>query len=38
MTSEATNVFDIIDTVLYKSGTFYLSGEINDENVGDCKF
>ena len=36
MTSEASNVFDSIDMVLYESGTFYLSGEINDDNVGDC--
>jgi ATP-dependent Clp protease protease subunit len=36
MTSEASNVFDSIDMVLYESGTFYLSGEINEDNVGDC--
>jgi ATP-dependent Clp protease protease subunit len=36
MNNEATNVFDNIDWILYESGTFYLSGEINEQNIGDC--
>lgn len=34
--TEASNVFDNIDWVLYRAGAFYLTDEINETNVGDC--
>lgn len=34
--NEASTVFDQIDWNLYKSGAFFLSGDINDGNVGEC--
>lgn len=34
--NEASTVYDQIEWNLYKSGVFFLSGEINDINVGEC--
>jgi len=35
-TSTAATVYDEIDWNLYKSGTYYLHGDIDDHSVADC--
>lgn len=34
--NEGSTVYDQIEWNLYKSGVFFLSGDINDVNVGEC--
>jgi ATP-dependent protease ClpP protease subunit len=35
-TSTAATVYDEIEWNLYKSGTYYLHGDIDDHSVADC--